>query len=96
MQFLKRSIDYLYVSMRDLKREVFKVMFLNTKNKIEAVENVFYGSLTSSSVYPRELCKMALEKNAASVIFVHNHPSGAVEPSDSDKHITKTLVAAAE
>ena len=92
----KEVFDYLYVSMRDLKREVFKVIFLNSQNRIESVDNLFTGSLNSSSVYPREIIKTALEKNAAAMIFAHNHPSGIPTPSDSDKSVTENLVHAGQ
>lgn len=92
----KEVFDYLYVSMRDLKKEVFKVIFLNSQNRIESVEDLFEGSLNSSSVYPREIIKMALAKNAAAMIFAHNHPSGIPSPSDPDKSITENLVHAGQ
>ncbi len=92
----KEVFDYLYCSMRDLKKEVFKVIFLNSQNRIESVEDLFEGSLNSSSVYPREIIKVALAKNAAAMIFAHNHPSGIPTPSDSDKSITQNLVHAGQ
>lgn len=90
----KEVFDYLYHSMRDLKKEVFKVIFLDGKNRIIGIEDLFEGSLNSSSVYPREVIKTAIKNNAASLIFVHNHPSGNPEPSESDKEITEDLVFA--
>ncbi|CAD7774160.1 RadC-like JAB domain protein [Candidatus Methanoperedenaceae archaeon GB37] len=86
--------DYLYFTMRDLKKEIFKVIFLDGKNQIIAIEDLFKGTLNQSSVYPREIIKSAIKYNAAGVIFVHNHPSGNPEPSLSDKEITKDLVFA--
>ena len=90
----KEVYDYLFQSMRKIKKEVFKVMFLDGKNTLIDVENLFEGSLTSSAVYPRELIRRAIKYNAASLIFVHNHPSGDPDPSPSDKDITKELLFA--
>jgi len=90
----KEIFDYLYHSMRGLKKEVFKVIFLDGKNQIINIEDLFEGTLNFSSVYPREIIKSAIRYHAASLIFVHNHPSGSPEPSPSDKEITKDLIAA--
>jgi DNA repair protein RadC len=86
--------DYLYHSMRDIKKEIFKVLFLDGRNHIIDIENLFEGTLNLSSVYPREIIKSAIKHNAVSLIFVHNHPSGSPEPSTSDKEITKNLIVA--
>jgi len=96
-QFCKSSkevFDYLCHSMRDLKKEVFKVMFLNAQNQVIEVEDLFEGTLNASAVYPREVIKGAIRHNAASLIFAHNHPSGNPDPSDEDKRITQDLVFA--
>jgi DNA repair protein RadC len=90
----KEVFDYLSLSMRDLKKELFKVMFLNAQNQVIEVEDVFAGTLTASAVYPREIVEKAIKHNAASLIFAHNHPSGNPEPSDNDKQITRDLVFA--
>jgi DNA repair protein radc len=90
----KEIFDYLYHSMRDLKKEVFKVIFLDGKNRIIEIEDLFEGTLNTSSVYPREIIKNAIRNNALSLIFVHNHPSGDPKPSQSDKDITRDLVFA--
>ena len=90
----KEVFDYLYQSMRREKKEIFKVLFLNSKNKLVETEDLFKGSLTSSAVYPREIMKKAIEYDAAGLIFVHNHPSGDSNPSESDREITNDLVAA--
>jgi len=87
--------DYLFHSMRDLKREVFKVLFLNRRNELIFDQDLFHGSLTGSAVYPREIMTSALEQNAAGLVFVHNHPSGNPSPSLEDKRLTKDLVWAA-
>jgi len=85
--------DYLFHSMRDLKREVFKVLFLNRKNELILDKDLFYGSLTGSAVYPREI--MGLEHKAAGLVFVHNHPSGDPNPSAEDQRLTRDLIFAA-
>jgi len=92
----KEVFEYLYHALRDLKREKFKVMFLDSKNQILEEKTVFEGTVDSSAVYPREIMKEALKCNASSLIFVHNHPSGDPEPSLSDREITKELVFAAD
>ncbi len=88
--------DYLFHSMRDLKREIFKVLILNRKNELIFDQNVFLGTLTGSAVYPREIMTLALEHNAAGLVFVHNHPSGDPKPSSEDKRLTRDLVWAAK
>lgn len=90
----KAVFDYLYQSMQKDKKEIFKVLFLDGKNRLIEIEDLFEGSLTSSAVYPREIIKKAIRHNAVSLIFVHNHPSGDPAPSQSDKEITKDLVSA--
>jgi len=86
--------DYLYHSMRDLKKELFKVIYLNSQNQIIEIADLFEGTVTSSSVSPRQVVESAIKHNAASLIFVHNHPSGNPEPSGNDKEITRNLVYA--
>jgi len=90
----QQAFDYLYHSMRDLKKEVFKVIFLDAQNQVIEVEDLFEGTLTLSAIYPREVIKSAIKHNAASLIFAHNHPSGNPEPSRGDKEITQDLVFA--
>jgi DNA repair protein RadC len=92
----KTVFDYLFHSMRDLKREVFKVLFLNRKNELISDKDVFYGSLTGSAVYPREIMTSALENKAAALVFVHNHPSGDPTPSAEDRKLTRDLVWASQ
>jgi len=92
----KAVFDYLFHAMRDLKREVFKVLLLNRKNELIADHDVFYGSLTGSAVYPREIITLALEKKAAAMVFVHNHPSGDPKPSKEDEKLTRDLVWASQ
>jgi len=90
----KEVYDYLFQSMQKNEKEIFKVLFLDAKNRIINTEDLFEGTLNSSVVYPREIMKMAIKYNAVSLIFAHNHPSGNPEPSQSDKVITKNLVIA--
>jgi len=91
----REVFDYLYHSMRDLKKETFKVMFLDSQNQVIEVENLFDGTLNASAVYPREIIEKAIKHNATALVFAHNHPSGNPEPSDTDKQITQDLVFAA-
>ncbi len=87
--------DYLYHSMRDLKKEVFKVIYLNSQNQIIEIADLWEGTVNSSAISPREVIESALKNYAAGLIFVHNHPSGNPEPSQSDQELTKDLVYAA-
>jgi len=86
--------DYLYHSMRDLKKEVFKVIYLNSQNQIIEITDLFQGKVDSSFISPREVIEGAIRYNAASLIFVHNHPSGDSGPSKNDKEMTRDLVYA--
>jgi len=90
----RELFDYLYHSLRDKKREIFKVVFLDAQNRIIAIEDLFEGTLTASSVYPREVIKSALRFHAAALFLVHNHPSGEPRPSREDKRITRELIQA--
>ena len=86
----------LVMDMQFLEKEHFRLISLNTKNHVVGIDDIFIGSLNSSIVHPREVFKKALEKNAASVILVHNHPSGDPEPSRDDIQATGRLVKAGE
>ena len=83
--------DYLCLKLGGMTREVFVVLFLDAQNRVTAQEELFAGTLTQTSVYPREVVKRALHHNAAAVIFAHNHPSGVAEPSRADELLTKAL-----
>ena len=83
--------DYLRLLLAGLEHEVFVCVFLDAQNRVLAHEELFRGTLTQTSVYPRELVKRALHNNAAAVIFAHNHPSGVAEPSRADEALTQTL-----
>lgn len=87
-------MDYLKHAIGQKTREVFAGVFLDAKNRVNAMEILFEGTLTMSSVYPREVIVKALEHRAAAVIFAHNHPSGDTSPSSEDIAITKRLVFA--
>ena len=89
-------IDYLKHNLRDKSREVFLVIYLNGRNQILKMEELFQGTLTTSAVYPREVVKRALVNDAAALVFVHNHPSGNPNPSQDDLIITKKLKEAAQ
>ncbi len=90
----RELFDYLYFNMKDRHRECFKVIFLDARNQVLATRTLFEGTLTASSVYPREVVQAALEHRAASLIFAHNHPSGDPNPSREDIAITRQLVFA--
>lgn len=84
-------IQYLTHHLRDKNREAFLIIYLNGRNQIIEIEQLFEGTLTSSAVYSREVIKKVLEKDAASIILVHNHPSGNPNPSKEDQNITNKL-----
>ena len=86
--------EYLKVKLGILECEVFQVMFLDAQHRLIASEEMFRGTLTQTSVYPREVVKKALHHNAAAVILSHNHPSGVCEPSRADELLTQALKAA--
>lgn len=83
--------DYLRFSLLGQEREVFVVVFLDAQHRVIASEELFAGTLTQTSVFPREVVKRSLARNAAAVIFAHNHPSGVTEPSRADELLTTTL-----
>lgn len=86
--------DYLTASLRDMKREVFKVIFLDKALRIIGEKDLFFGTIDEAAVHPREVVKEALMQNASSIVLVHNHPSGKVEPSREDYEITQKIKAA--
>jgi DNA repair protein RadC len=85
---------YLQLHLSRKEHEVFAVLFLDAQNKLIAMDELFRGTLTQTSVYPREVVKRALELHAGAVILAHNHPSGAAEPSRADEYLTQTLKSA--
>lgn len=88
--------DYCMLQLRQKEHEVFGVLFLDNKHRLITYEELFRGSLTTASVYSREVVKEALKVNCAAVILVHNHPSGCPEPSQADIGITRRLKDALE
>jgi len=86
--------DYLRLKLAPMQREAFAVLFLDCQHRVIEYEELFYGTLTQTSVYPREVVRSALMKNAAAVILAHNHPSGSATPSRADEMLTQTLKAA--
>jgi DNA repair protein RadC len=85
---------YLQLQLGGRSHEVFAVLFLDSQHRLLALEELFRGTLSQTSVYPREVVVRALHHNASAVVLAHNHPSGSVEPSRADELITQTLKAA--
>ena len=83
--------DYLRLHLQHRPHEIFVGVFLDAQHRVLAVEDLFSGTLTQTSVYPREVVKSALRHNAAALIFAHNHPSGVAEPSRADELLTANL-----
>lgn len=87
----KETESYLALQLGDREQEVFAVIFLDNRNQVLQYKEMFYGSIASTSVYPREIARLALRLNAAAVICSHNHPSGHPEPSAADRTITERI-----
>ena len=90
----REVFDYLYHSMRDLKKEVFKAIYLNAQHQIIDTADLFQGTVDGTYIPPREVIEGAIERNAAGLLVAHNHPSGSAEPSQSDRQLTRDLVYA--
>ena len=86
--------QYLQLHLAQRAHEVFAVLFLNSQHQLIALEELFRGTLTQTSVYPREVVLRALHHRASAVVLAHNHPSGSVQPSRADEALTQTLKAA--
>lgn len=86
--------DYLRLNLAPLHHEAFWVVFLSAQNQVIAAEEMFRGTLTQTSVYPREVVKRALSHNAGAILLAHNHPSGTAEPSHADEALTRVLKTA--
>jgi DNA repair protein RadC len=86
--------DYLRLAIGRLDHEVFALLFLDAQHRLIRRDDLFRGTLSQTSVYPREVVKRALELNAAAVVLAHNHPSGHAEPSRADEALTQTLRSA--
>lgn len=87
----QRAKDYVRLQLAQFPREVFAAFFLDNRHQLISFEELFHGTLTQASVYPREVMRRALLLNAAAVIVAHNHPSGEVEPSNADREVTRRL-----
>jgi DNA repair protein RadC len=85
------TLDYLRAALRDRSREIFTCLFLDTRHRVIACEELFQGSIDGACVYPRVVAEKALRHGAAAVIIAHNHPSGVSEPSLADQAITRRL-----
>jgi DNA repair protein RadC len=85
------SRNFLLASLRDRPHEVFCCLFLDNRHRVLAFDELFRGTIDNTTVYPREVVKQALARNAAAVILAHNHPSGVAEPSDADQLITRRI-----
>ncbi len=86
--------NYLYHSLRDMKKEVVKAVFLDSQNRIVDLQDLSQGTVDSTVIYPREVMEGAIRSHAVSVVLVHNHPSGNPSPSESDRELTRDLVKA--
>ena len=86
--------NYLMLKLAERESEVFSCLYLDNKHQVIEFVELFYGTIDGCSVHPREIVKQALALNAAAVIFAHNHPSGAIEPSTADEFITTRLKSA--
>jgi DNA repair protein RadC len=86
--------DYIALQLGSRAQEVFVVLFLDGQHRLLHLEEMFHGTLTQTSVYPREIVRRALELNAGAVVLAHNHPSGVAEPSRADEYLTQTLKSA--
>ena len=86
--------DYLQLKTAEYDREVFSVVFLDARHRVIEFREMFQGTLSQASVYPREIVRAALQLNAAAVILSHNHPSGIAEPSRADEHLTAAIKSA--
>ncbi|MGJ7484479.1 RadC family protein [Variovorax sp. LT2P21] len=86
--------DFLRVKLGSLEHEVFAVLMLDAQHRLIEYVELFRGTVSQTSVYPREVVKESLSRNAAALVLVHNHPSGVAEPSRADEHLTQTLKTA--
>jgi DNA repair protein RadC len=87
----KATRDYLTAKLRDLEHEIFCCLYLDKRHRLIQYEELFRGTIDGASVHPREIVKLALQRNSAAVIVAHNHPSGIAEPSQADELITQRV-----
>ena len=92
----KDVVELVMEEMKSYDREYFKALLLNTKNKVIGIDTISIGNLNSSLAHPREIFKKAIKRSAASIILIHNHPSGDPEPSKEDIFLTKELLKVSE
>ncbi len=90
------SREFLIARLRDRPHEVFCCLFLDNRHRVLAFDELFQGTIDNTTVYPREVVRQALRRNAAAVILAHNHPSGVAEPSEADQLITRRIRSALE
>ena len=93
LQSAAETKDLLRLRIGDKEREIFCVLYLTSQHQLIEVEELFMGTIDGAAVYPREIAKAALKRNAAAVILGHNHPSGTTEPSAADKRITERITS---
>lgn len=86
--------DYLASQLRHQPREVFAILLLDSQHRLLHYQELFYGTINAAPVYPREIVKLVLAKNAAAIILAHNHPSGVAEPSQADRRVTERIKSA--
>ena len=96
VEFSKPAVtkQFCCLKLGNKEHEVFGILYLNSQHQLIEFEEMFRGTLTQTSVYPREIVKSALQHNAAAVIFTHNHPSGSLSPSRADELLTRELKTA--
>jgi DNA repair protein RadC len=87
----RATCDFLSAKLRDLEHEVFCCLYLDKRHRLIEYEELFRGTIDGASVHPREIVKLALQRNSAAVIVAHNHPSGIAEPSQADEFITQRV-----
>jgi DNA repair protein RadC len=87
----RATCDFLTAKLRDLEHEVFCCLYLDKRHRLIEYEELFRGTIDGASVHPREIVKLALQRNSAAVIVAHNHPSGVAEPSQADELITQRV-----
>ncbi len=83
--------DFLKYKLANNEREVFAVLLLDNQHRLIEYQELFFGTIDSANIYPREVVKVCIQTNASAVIFAHNHPSGVAEPSQADRRITERL-----
>lgn len=96
IQHSRDAQDFIIASLRDCQQEIFAGLFLDNQHRVIQFEYLFYGTISSANVYPREVVKRSLALNAAAIIVAHNHPSGIAEPSKADRDMTHCLKQALE